>query len=421
MLNLLKKYLPMEQNNHDEKYLYQEDEDFMVDHKVAFLNKPTVLANSIIAVIILLTLICLIWAYFGKISQVTVGEGKVIPYTEDKIIQSLDGGIVAELPLHEGQIVKKNQVLIRLDDTRYKADFSETYSKYLTLLAITSRLHAEIFKDPKIHFPFFLAKEGPSLVQNEEKLFETRRKDLNEEIALLQKSFEIANVQLAAYQPLVKTGVVSKVEYINAELNVNNLKNNVLEKRNKFSEDAWEEYDKQVADLTITREQLKSLRDKMDRATLYSPVDGVVKKINIVTIGGVVEPGMDIMEIVPINDNLLVEVRIKPKDIAFIKKGQSATVKIAAYDYSIYGSLAGVVEFVSPDVIEEAKQVNGDSALYFIAKIRTAHNFLGNDKNKLPIIPGMTATVHIMTGENRVLNYFLKPLLKAKEEALRER
>lgn len=405
------------------KLIKSEDELFMADTKAAFLNRTTIFANSILFILLFLIIAGLIWAYFGKVNTETVAEGIVIPSARVKIIQSLDGGIVAELPVKEGKIVKKDQVLVKLDDTRYKADFREDYDKYLALLASTARLKAEVYDLPTVSFPKILYKASPSLVTQENNLFETERDSLKNEVALLQKSLYLANRVIAMYQPLLEKGIVSQVDYIRAQSNANDIKDRILEKVDRFREDASNNYNKENADLAITTEKLKSLRDKMDRTTITSPVNGIIKKLNVVTIGGVVTPGFDIMEVVPTGDTLLVEAHVRPKDIAFIKVGQPATVRFAAYDYTIFGSLDGTVEYISPDVIEPrtAAGAAGESQIYYQVNIRTKKSYLGSENNQLPILPGMTATVNIKTGQKRVLDYLLKPLLKAKEEALRER
>lgn len=399
----------------------REDENFMADTKSAFLSKSTFMSHAILYALIVLLVIGLVWAYFGKVEQVTIGEGKVIPSSQVKIIQSLDGGIISQLPVKEGQEVKKGQIVARLDDTRYRSDFRERYAKYLALLASNARLQAELQNKSTVDFPAELIQENPTLVRQERELFETETHSIKEEIALLENSLALANRELEMYKPLVEKGIVAQVEYLRAQRNTNDIRNKILEKKNHFRESTGDELSKVNSDLAVVTEELTSLRDKLDRATLYSPVNGIIKKLNVVTIGGVVTPGLNIMEIVPIEDSLLVQAHVKPKDIAFVEVGQPASVKIAAYDYSIYGSLDGTVEYISPDAIEEPKAAGQDAHIYYLVNVRTKKGYVGNNKNKLPIIPGMTATINIMTGEKRVLDYLLKPLFKAKEEALRER
>jgi len=399
-----------------------QDEAYMLDAKAALLGKGTPWANGILYTILLLLVIGIIWAYFGTVEQLTIGEGKVIPSSEVKIIQSLDGGIITQIDVDEGQTVKKNQVLMRLDDTRYRADFNERYAKYLSLLAMTARLRAEAYGDNKVTYPDFLIKNQPQLVQRETTLFNTKRNALLQEIALLHDSLKLSQQQINMYKPLVEKGVVAKIDLLRALSTSNDIQSKIIEKQNAYRNDSGTEYLKQNAELSIVIEELKSLRDKITRATLYSPVYGIVKKLNIYTIGGVVTPGANIMEIVPLEDTLLIQAKVQPKDIAFIHVGQPAIVRLTAYDYTIYGSLNGTVEYISPDAIEDSKpSIDRSFPIYYLVNVRTSRSYLGSDQHKLPIIAGMTATVHINTGEKRVLDYLLKPLLKAKEEALRER
>lgn len=408
----------MKPDNQDN--LSEEDEAFIADTKAAMLSKSTLFAHGILWTLGLLILAGIIWAYFGVVEKIAIGEGKVIPSSQVKIIQSLDGGIVTDISVREGQTVKKNQILMQLDDTRYKADYQERLAKYLVLLAITSRLKAEAYNEPKIDFPPILNKH-PEITTRETKFFETRRDTLKEEVALLQHSHSLAIERVKMYEPLVARGTVSKVDMLLAQRTANDIKSSILEKKNKFSKEAWEEFNKQNGELSIVSEELKSLHDKMIRTTITSPVNGIVKKLNVVTIGGVITPGLNIMEIVPMEDTLLVQVKIKPRDIAFIHVGQPANVRITAYDYTIYGSLEGVVEYISADAIEETKQTEIGEKIFYEVNIRTNRNYLGNEKRKLPIIPGMTASANIETGSERIMDYILKPLLKAKSEALRER
>lgn len=401
-----------------------EDEEYMSDAKAALLSKPTKFASSILYLIVLLLVISLIWAYFSKIDQITIGEGKVIPFSEVKIIQSLDGGTLSEILVDEGNFVKKNQILAKLDDTRYTADYSTAREKFLALSATVARLSAEAQEIDHIEFPADVSKEKPDLVTRETKLFQTRRDSLKTELINLQNVYESAEKEVQMYPPLLEKGYVSKVQYMRSQQTAYSAKQKLLERQNQFRESVLAELTQRKGELASLTEQIISLRDKMLHTVLRSPVDGIIKKINIATVGGVINPGMDIMEIVPLSDSLIVQVHVKPIDIAFVHLGQAAIVKITAYDFSIYGSLEGKVEYISPDVIEDTKQnlAPGQSApSYYLVNVRTDKSYFGNDKHKMPIIPGMSATVYIKTGKKTVLDYLLKPLLKAKEEALRER
>lgn len=400
---------------------HAEDEPFVADTKSALLDTTPHFANVILYSIAILIIIGAIWAYFANIEQVTVGEGKVIPSSHVKVIQSLDGGIVTDIAIKEGQVVQKGQILMSLDSTRYTADFQRDYAQYIALLAMVSRLTAESYSYPQVTFPPLLKEKFPELIMREERLFHTRQESLKQEVAVLKNDEELLAQEIAMYEPLVTKGVVSKVELLRSEMRANAAKTKTLARIDEFREQAWTEFNKRKAELNQLEEQLKSLRDKMNRTVLRSPVKGVVKKLNVVTIGGTISPGMNIMEIVPLDDQLLIQAQVKPSDIAFINVGQRAVVKITAYDYTIYGGLPGTVEYISADTIEEPKTSDRATVSYYLVNVRTQRNYLGNEHHKLLIIPGMTASIHIITGKKTILEYILKPLIKAKEEALRER
>ncbi len=398
------------------------DEDLIADSKSALLVKSTLVTSGTLYLVLALIIVGLVWAYFGEIDQSTSAEGRVIPATEDKIIQSLDGGIISNIFVIEGQIIKKGQVLVEFDNSRFASDYNTDYENYLALAAKIARLTAESVGSDHIDFPAEVRLKRPDLVTVETKLFDSRRESLKVEEANLQEELATVTKEVELYKPLLHSGVVSEVEYLNVVRNANNIKEQMLEKKDKFNELVWTDLNQSKSMHASLQEKLKSLRDKLERTKLYSPVYGMVKKVYIKTIGGVVHPGMDIMEIVPLSDSLLIQARVRPSDIAFISPGQKASVKLTAYDYTIYGSLSGKVEFISPDVIEEPKATNGAAQpIYYLVDIRTNKSYFTKDGRKYYIIPGMSAMVQITTGKKTIMTYFLKPLIKAKEEALTER
>lgn len=402
--------------------LSQEDEGFIADSKSALLNKSTPLAHGILIMTILLIVVGILWAYFGRIEEITVGEGKVITSSQIKNIQSLDGGIIKKIMIKEGDMVKKDQPLIELDDIRYKSDYSQAFEKFLALSALVARLNAEVNNQESIVFPDTL-KKAPELMTREINLFTARKNGLKEQLDLLQHSYDLIDQEIQMYLPLLNKGYASKIEYIRSIRAANDIKIQMQNQKDKFREQALTDLNTHKAELAIVVEQMNSLRDKMVRTQLISPVNGVVKKLNFVTVGGVVRPGEIILEIVPLEDSLLIEAKIRPQDIGFVEIGQPATVKITAYDYSIYGGLPGKVEYISADAISEDEATTPEARrqYYFLVHVRTERNYLGNKLQKLYIMPGMTASVHIKTGEKTILQYLLKPLIKAKQEALRER
>ncbi len=394
----------------------QEDSDFLNDSREAILNQTSRGANLILYLLLALILIGITWAHFAVLDEVTEGQGKVIPSSKIKVIQNLEGGIVKSLLVREGETVKKGQVLMRLEDTRFKSEFREKYSNYLVLLAEISRLKAESQGKKSITYPELVKKDAPDLVKQENALFDNRQKDLEDGIKVMKDSLALAQKELDITKPLADEQVVSKIELFRLQREVNELKGRMRDERGNFQAEAHSELNHKRASMEGLKESLLAIRDRMQRTTVVSPVEGIVKQINTNTIGGVIKPGMDIMEIVPLEDTLLVEANVKPADIAFIHPGDAATVKISAYDFAIYGGLDAKVESISADTITDEY---GNS--FYRVLVRTDKNYLGKKNDPLPIIPGMTASVNIITGHKSVLTYLMKPLLRAKAKALSER
>ncbi len=399
-----------------------EDEEFIDDTQSSLLTKVTPVANGIIYVVILFFIIGLIWAAFSQIDVVISAAGTVIPSSRDKLIQSLDGGIVKSILVKEGDMVKQNQPLIILDDTRYKADFEQNYLKRIALEAAIARLNAEVEGSDHIDFPKEVS-QYPQIAQNETDLFNTREQAYKDQIKNLEENYVVARNEMMTYEKAFKEGIVPKVDYFREQRFVSDAKEKILELKNKHWEDARSALVQATADLGSLDEQLKGLQDKINRTVLRSPVNGVVKKINVTSELEAVSPFMTIMEVVPVEDKLLIQAHVKPSDIAFVHIGQPALMQMTAYDYTIYGTLSGKVEYVSPDAIQETKpgEERSGSESFYLVNIRTEHNYLGTKERKLPILPGMDANVKIITGKKTILHYILKPLVKAKEEALRER
>ena len=356
------------------------------------------------------------WAWFAMLDEVTVGTGKVTPSSHAQVIESLDGGIVNALMVQEGDIVEQGQMLARLDPTRFQSNYGEAAARARALRASSERLRAELTGEP-LKFSAESMRE-PNLVARERQLYESRRRNLNETVSNLQKTLELINAEIRMTQPLVAKGAAGQVEVIRLQRQVAELRGKIDEARNQYAVRAREEQVKNDADLDAQIQAMAGKADQLDRATLYSPVRGVVKDIQVTTVGGVLQPGGKLMEIVPLEDKLLIETRINPRDIAYIRPGLPATVKVTAYDSSIYGNLDGKVEIVSPDTIQD--EVQRDQ-FYYRVYVRTDHAELENRSGKrFPILPGMVASVEIKTGQKTVLDYLIKPLNKVKE-ALRER
>ncbi|MDO5544055.1 MAG: HlyD family type I secretion periplasmic adaptor subunit [Acinetobacter sp.] len=358
----------------------------------------------------------LLWAWLFKLEEVSTGTGKVIPSSKEQIVQSLEGGILTQLHVREGEIVKQGQVLAQLDPTRFASNVGESESLLIAAQATAARLRAEVNNAP-LAFPTEVLKE-PKLVNEETALYWSRRSNLEESVAGLKQTLNLVEQELAMTEPLVAKGAASEVEVLRLKREANNLRNQMSEVRNQYYVKAREELAKANTDIETQSQVLKGKSDTLNRAIFKSPVHGIVKEIDVMTLGGIVPQNGKLMTIVPLDEQLLVEARISPRDIAFIRPNQDALVKVSAYDYSIYGGLKGKVTVISPDTLrDEVKQ----DQFYYRVYIRTDSDKLSNKAGQaFEITPGMVATVDIKTGEKTVLDYLIKPFNKAKE-ALRER
>jgi adhesin transport system membrane fusion protein len=356
------------------------------------------------------------WAASFEVVEVSNGTGKVVPSSREQVIQSLEGGIVATLNVAEGDLVQRGDVLAQLDPTRNASNVGESEARYRAALASVARLRAEASDQP-LSFP--PALEGsPELVRSETQLYNSRKRGLEATLNGINESLKLVRSELQITENLAKIGASSRVEVIRLNRQRSELELKASEARSEYVVRAREELAKASAEADSLEQVIRGRADALSRLTLRSPVRGVVKDIEVTTLGGVIPPNGQLMQIVPMDDQLLIETRIAPRDIAFIHPGQSAKVKITAYDYSIYGSLDGTVANISPDTIQdEAKP----EVFYYRVFIRTASDALRNKAGKaFPIVPGMIASVDIRTGSKTVLGYLLKPLNRA-SEALRER
>lgn len=361
-------------------------------------------------------LVLLIWAWLFKLEEVSTGTGKVIPSSKEQTIQSLEGGILTKLYVHEGEIIQKGQILAQLDPTRFASNVGESASLLLASQATAARLRAEVNGTPLV-FPNEVLKER-GLVEEETALYHSRRSNLEESLAGLKQALILVEQELQMTEPLVAKGAASEVEVLRLKRQATDLRNQMSDVRNQYSVKAREELAKANTDIETQSQVVKGKSDSLSRTLFKSPVRGIVKEIDVMTIGGVISQNGKLMTIVPLDEKLLIEARISPRDIAFIHPGQEALVKITAYDYSIYGGLKGKVSIISPDTLrDEVKQ----DQYYYRVYIRTDSDKLVNKEGQqFNITPGMVATVDIKTGEKTVLDYLIKPFNKA-QEALRER
>ncbi|WP_051786421.1 HlyD family type I secretion periplasmic adaptor subunit [Endozoicomonas numazuensis] len=429
--------------------------DYMPDTSAAILMQSPRGGRILIYLCVLTVVVFLIWAAFAKLDEMARGSGKVVPSTRVQIIQNLEGGIISDIYVSEGDQVTSNQALMQLDSTRFLSLYRESQVEYQSLKVAGVRLKSEI-DDTELTFGHEI-KDSQPVVERETALFNNRREALVNELAVagervkqsqheltemksrrnhLENSLKLATRELDLTRPLARDGAVSEVELLRQEQRVNELAGDLdaarlaiprlesvmqaaqrqsAELRLQFRQKAMQEHKDNVLRMAQLEEVLTAHQDRVDRTLVRSPVSGTVKKVNLNTLGGVVQPGMDLMEVVPLQDQLLIEVQIRPKDIAFLRLGLNAIVKVTAYDYIIYGSLKGTVEHISADTIQDE---NGQS--FYIVRVRTEKSHLGTSEKPLPIIPGMQTSVDILTGKKSVLDYLLKPIIRARHTALRE-
>ncbi|MFX1825328.1 HlyD family efflux transporter periplasmic adaptor subunit [Acinetobacter sp. AS5] len=384
--------------------------------KASFHEPPLPKSSMVIWIIGLGLLVFFIWAALFKLEEVSTGTGKVIPSSKEQIIQSLEGGILTKLDVKEGDIVEKGTILAQLDPTRFASNVGESQSLLVSSLATSARLRAEV-NGTALQFPEIVQKNS-QLVREETQLYNTRRINLEESISDLTTSLTLVQQELRMTEPLVAKGAASEVEVLRLKRQASDLQKQINDTRSQYYVKAREELSKANTDVETQRQIVKGKSDTLNRTVFRAPVRGVVKEIDVMTLGGVIPPNGKIMSIVPLDEQLLIEARISPRDIAFIRPNQQALVKITAYDYAIYGGLHGKVTVISPDTIrDEVKQ----DQFYYRVYIRTDSDKLRNKQGKtFAITPGMVATVDIRTGQKTVLDYLIKPFNKARE-ALRER
>lgn len=363
-----------------------------------------------------------IWAYNSPLEEVTRGQGSIIPSSREQVIQSLDPGTIAEMRVQEGDIVEKDEVLLKLDDTRSSAILRESEAKVANLEAMLARLKAESY-GTAIVFPAGISKD---LQQRERAAYEARRRAMTDAVAGLGQSKAALDQEIRITAPMVKHGVVSEVELLRMQRESSDLAQQISQRKNDYAAKANEELVRVESELAQAKENMAMRADPVERSEVKAPMRGIVKDIKINTVGGVVTAGQEIMTIVPLDDKLLVEAYINPRDVAFIRPGLPAVVKISAYDYAIYGGLDGKVTLISPDTLSNQNRATDQLKLdqnqvYYRMLVQTEGNTL-RDKNgeELPIIPGMVATVDVKTGEKTVFQYLIKPITRLKQ-ALRER
>jgi len=435
------------------------DGDFIDDVSDVMTRGANPTANRLFAAIVAFFIIFLVWANFAKLDEVVHAEGKVVPSQSIQKIQNLEGGIVSDILVSEGDFVEQGEILVKIDDTGALSSFEEQQAKVNTLEASIARLIAEESNAKKISFSKALIKSNPEIVKAEKALFNSRQSEKNAGLRVIQQqlqqklqsygeakatldqkqqSYKIAKEELDLTEPLLQDGIVSKVDFLrlkrqvselDGEINrakaakrgaqaaINEVRQRIKEFEQAVKTKILEEKGEKEEQYVRIKALITASEDTVRRTEVRSPVAGTIKTMLFNTIGGVIQPAQDIAEIVPLEDTLLVEAKVFPKDIAFIRPEQKAVVKFSAYDYSIYGGLDSTLEQISADsVYDERNQIS-----YYKIKVRTKRNYIGERHENLTIIPGMTATVDLLTGKKTVIQYLLKPVLKAQQRALTER
>lgn len=435
----------------------REDADFVLGRAGADLHAPRGFAHALLVAIVAFFTLFFAWASWATLDEVTRGEGRVIPSGRVQVVQNLEGGIVSEILVREGEIVEAGQVLLQIDNVRAASDLRENRKRYLALLGALARLHAEVDETAIAFAPQVLA-DAPEVARNERALFDARQQALRSELAILKsqatqrrqelaelesrlhqldRSHQLALEELSITLPLAAKRIVPQIDLLQLKREVNDLagelettrlgieriksaseeaERRIEEKSLTFRAEAQRELNAVQAEAAALEEQIAADADRVERTEVRSPVRGTIKQLLVNTVGGVIQPGEDLVEIVPLEESLLVEAKVRPADIAFLRPGQPATVKVTAYDFSIYGGLDAVVEGISADTITDDQ-----GERFYRIRVRTTDSTLDKAGTSLPIIPGMTTQVDILTGEKTVMDYLLKPILKAKHNALRER
>jgi membrane fusion protein, adhesin transport system len=361
-------------------------------------------------------LVAVTWAWLAQVDIVAKATGRVVPDGREQIIASLEGGILRELLVKEGQTVSKGQPLALLDPTRVEAQKAEGQAKRQALRATLARLQAEASGRP-----LNLSDELPdAVVQAETESYDARQRALRDAVATNQRSIALLGRELAVAESMSAKGLMSEVEVMRVRRQVNDLNLQTQERINRFRQDASSELVRVQTELSMMQEQMVVRDDVLRRSTLVSPVRGVVKQIRMNTLGGVVVGGAPIMEIVPLGDKVLIEARVQPEDIGFIKVGQPVEIKLTAYEYTVYGALRGEVKTISPDVLGDTERPGGPNATWYRALVEAEAGSLKKAGKPLQILPGMSGTVEIRTGQRSVLGFLLRPMMKS-QEAFRER
>ena len=384
----------------------------------ARLGQPHKASFVLINAILILVVVVLVWAGMSSVDEVTHTEGRVIPSAKMQVLQNQEGGIVQKINVKQGDLVQSGQVLVNLSPTQFGADFESKKQQVLSLMAKEARLQAEVEGRELVFTPDFsdMAKDYVAIERAE---FYNRKMRLRADTTVIENQLKNASSELEIIKRLVDRGLEPQLERIRTEARVDEARGKLESLKRQAKTEASSELAKTAMELNPLRKALPALADRVERTYVRAPMKGVVNRVLVTTLGGVIKPGEAVLELVPSDDVLVVEAQVRPQDIGFVKIGQSANVKISAYDYSIFGSMSGQVTQISADAV--SREERGQTVYYYIARIETQTSVMNSLGKKLPIIPGMQAQVDIITGNKTVLNYLLKPIVGMKENAFRER
>ncbi len=382
------------------------------------IGRPSVVSFLLLNAILITIGILLVWSAFSYVDEVTHAEGRIIPSSRMQIVQNMEGGIVRSINVKQGDVVEKDDVVLQMESVQYSSELDSKKQQVMSLMAKQARLQAEV-NDQSLQFTKEFSAMASQYVQTEMSEFDSRRRRLNADVNLLESQLNSGQQELEIVKKMTERGLEPQIELVRTQARVDELRNKIESMKRQFKSESATELSRVVLELNPLRQTLPAFADKLNRTQVKAPLKGVVNRVMVNTVGGVIKPGEPIVEIVPFDDTLVVEAQIRPQDIGFIHLGQSANVKITAYDYSIFGSLKGKITNISPDSV--SKEERGQVMYYYVARIETSAKVIQSLEKNLPIIPGMQAQVDIITGNKSVLSYLLKPLIGVKENAFRER
>lgn len=376
-------------------------------------------SSMVIYGIVIFFVLAVSWSFWAELDQVSRAPGSVIPTGRIQVIQSTDGGQIEKIFVREGDTVKEGEQLVQLEDVKLKASVGEAQGKVASLMSTMSRINAELFDRPLVFPPEVRAY--PEFVNNQTLLYTKRRQALQDQIGALREMLGLMKEELQMNQPLLEQGDVSRADVLRLQRSVSDIQSQIVNVRNKYLSDLQAEYTKTEEDLVSAREILAQRSDALKDTKIRAPVDGIVKNIKLTTVGGVLRPSDEVMSIVPTGDELIVEAKMSPKDVAYVRVGQKASVKFDAYDSSIYGAATGKVTYISPDTLTE-QTAQGELVFYRVhIEVDTSRMKPRLPGEKIEIQPGMTTTAEIQTGKNTVWHYLTKPINKTMGEAMTER